>query len=67
MPPAKYTASEVEAYASEVFGGIEQSEKWLARPHEALGGRVPRDMLRDDEASVAEVMRLIGRIDHGVF
>ena len=47
-------------------GDSEQARRWLSQPARALGGVSPLAYL-DTEAGAAEVRRLIGRLEHGVY
>lgn len=53
--------------ALELFEGNEEAtRRWLTKPHQALGGVTPLELAKT-EIGVAEVERLIGRLEHGVF
>lgn len=53
--------------ALELFEGDEDAtRRWLSNPHQALGGVTPLELAKT-EIGVAEVERLIGRLEHGVF
>lgn len=49
-----------------VLGSPERAGEWLRTANMALGGDVPRSWL-DTDAGTAEVLRVLGRIEHGVF
>ena len=54
------------AYAVNVFGNKRKAMHWLSRPRAELHGQAPLDALQSPE-TYPEVMRLLGRIDHGIF
>lgn len=49
-----------------VLGDRERARAWLHEANAALGGETPLDWL-DTEPGSDEVLRLLGRIEHGVF
>lgn len=53
-------------YAVSVFGNKRKAMHWLSRPRVELHGQAPLDALQCP-ATYPEVMRLLGRIDHGIF
>jgi putative toxin-antitoxin system antitoxin component (TIGR02293 family) len=53
--------------ALELFEGNEDAtRRWLAKKQKALGGFAPLELAKT-EIGTAEVERLIGRLEHGVF
>jgi len=52
--------------ALEVFGGEEKAGEWLTTKITALGGQTPIDLLARAEGE-EEVLKVLGRIEHGVF
>jgi len=52
--------------AVEVLGTALRATEWLRTPNGALGGDPPRSWL-DTDAGTAEVLRVLGRLEHGVF
>lgn len=52
--------------AVEVLGSPARATQWLGTPNDALGGDAPRAWLNTD-AGTAEVLRVLGRLEHGVF
>ncbi len=61
----KQELEELEAAATQTIGDRERAMKWLQVPNGALDGRSPLQAL--DEGGVAEVYRVLGRVDHGIF
>ncbi|MEJ7769776.1 MAG: DUF892 family protein, partial [Chitinophagaceae bacterium] len=57
---------EIHSYGHEVFNEKERYDRWLLQPNRALGGQIPSDLLKTYPGR-EEVMRLIGRIDYGVY
>jgi putative toxin-antitoxin system antitoxin component (TIGR02293 family) len=53
-------------YAVSVFGNKRKAMHWLSRPRAELHGLAPLDALQSPE-TYPEVMRLLGRIEHGIF
>ncbi|NOY90324.1 MAG: DUF2384 domain-containing protein [Deltaproteobacteria bacterium] len=62
------TARLVRAFdrATSVLGSRDRATEWLRMPNMALGGDVPRTWL-DTDAGTAEVLRLLGRVEHGIY
>ena len=52
--------------ATAVLGSRERAIEWLRAPNMALGGDVPRSWL-DTDAGTAEVLRVLGRVEHGIY
>ena len=53
--------------ALEVFDGdIDATRQWIKNPKKALGGQIPMDFA-DTDIGGQEVIRLLGRIGHGVY
>ncbi len=55
---AQYFREDVLATAGELLGGEDAAMKWLTRPHPALDGKAPMEML-DDPKEIATVMGLL--------
>ncbi len=51
--------------ALEVFGGEEKAGEWLTTRITVLGGQTPIDLLTRAEGE--DVLKVLGRIEHGVF
>lgn len=47
-------------------GDKEEAQKWLKEPNRALGGKVPAELMAS-ETGAYEVMKLITRLEHGVY
>ena len=52
--------------AADVFGDNEKAKRWLKKPSRGLGGRIPLEYA-DTYIGANEVIKLLGRIDHGIF
>lgn len=53
--------------AVELFeGDKEEAQKWLKEPNHALGWKVPAELMAS-ETGAYEVMKLITRLEHGVY
>ncbi len=52
--------------AAELFGRKDRAIRWLKHPNAACDGRSPLEFL-ETEPGAAHVLRLIGRLEHGVF
>jgi putative toxin-antitoxin system antitoxin component (TIGR02293 family) len=52
--------------AIDVLGSLEKARRWFSSRQRALGGRTPLEFC-DTEPGADEVVRLLGRIEHGVF
>jgi putative toxin-antitoxin system antitoxin component (TIGR02293 family) len=53
--------------AVELFeGDKEEAQKWLKEPNRALGWKVPAELMAS-ETGAYEVMKLITRLEHGVY
>lgn len=50
----------------EALGSLDQARRWFVTPKRALGGKTPLEFC-DTEPGAEEVIRLLGRIEHGVF
>lgn len=58
--------AETIAKAAEVFGGLEQAEKWMGKPAMGLDGSRPIEMLQTVQG--AEVVNdFLGRLEYGVY
>jgi putative toxin-antitoxin system antitoxin component (TIGR02293 family) len=53
-------------HVADVLGSEQSARAWLREPNMALGRATPLSLM-DTEAGAAEVRRLIGRLDHGVY
>ena len=58
--------ADLYSYGFEVFEDEDNFNQWMTRPNQALGGRVPYDLI-DNQYGREEVKNLIGRIDYGVY
>lgn len=56
----------VHELAVDVFGSNEKAKRWLKKPARGLGGRIPIEYA-DTYIGANEVIKLLGRIDHGIF
>ena len=56
----------VAAVAEDVLGESAHVGRWLQKPNRALGGVAPLDLL-DTDLGAAEVVTVLGRIEHGVY
>jgi putative toxin-antitoxin system antitoxin component (TIGR02293 family) len=58
--------SRVVAQAQDVFESADPAMIWLKRPHRALAGHAPIDLL-DTDAGTEQVVELLDRIEYGVY
>lgn len=58
--------TQVYEMAADVFGSREKATRWLKKPARGLGGRIPLEYA-DTYIGANEVIKLLGRIDHGIF
>lgn len=58
--------AETLAQASDVFGGREAAERWMAKPAMGLDGARPIDLLRTLQGAEL-VTEFLGRLTHGVY
>jgi len=58
--------AETLAQASDVFGGREAAERWMAKPAMGLDGARPIDLLRTLQGAEL-VTEFLGRLAHGVY
>ena len=58
--------AEILAHAIDLFGSLEEAEKWLEQPAMALDQRRPLDLL-STTAGVESVEELLTRIEYGVY
>lgn len=58
--------TQVYEMAADVFGSSEKARRWLKNPARGLGGRIPLEYA-DTYIGANEVIKLLGRIDHGIF
>lgn len=59
-------STQVYEMAADVFGNSEKARRWLKKPARGLGGRIPLEYA-DTYIGANEVIKLLGRIDHGIF
>jgi len=57
---------QVYEMATDLFGNNEKAKRWLKKPARGLGGRTPLEYA-DTYIGANEVIKLLGRIDHGIF
>jgi putative toxin-antitoxin system antitoxin component (TIGR02293 family) len=60
-----YRVVEIFTFALDVFRDFRAVRDWIESPQPALGGSLPRDLMRS-AAGAEEVMNLLGRIKYGV-
>jgi putative toxin-antitoxin system antitoxin component (TIGR02293 family) len=60
-----YRVVEIFSFALEVLSDFNAVKEWIESPQPALGGFLPRDLMRS-AAGAEEVMNLLGRIKFGV-
>ena len=58
--------TQVYEMAADVFGSSEKARRWLKNPARGIGGRIPLEYA-DTYIGASEVIKLLGRIDHGIF
>jgi len=58
--------ADIYSYGYEVFEDEERFNKWMFRPNQALGGKLPYEFI-DNQFGREEIKNLIGRIDYGVY
>jgi putative toxin-antitoxin system antitoxin component (TIGR02293 family) len=58
--------TQVYEMAADVFESREKAKRWLKKPARGLGGRIPLEYA-DTYIGANEVIKLLGRIDHGIF
>ena len=58
-------ASEILQRATDVFGSLERAQYWLEARLPVLGNRRPLDVLAEP-GGPAELLDILGRIEHGV-
>jgi putative toxin-antitoxin system antitoxin component (TIGR02293 family) len=58
--------TQVYEMAADVFWSSEKAKRWLKKPARGLGGRIPLEYA-DTYIGANEVVKLLGRIDHGIF
>ena len=58
--------TQVYEMAADVFGSSEKAKRWLKKPARGLGSRIPLEYA-DTYIGANEVIKLLGRIDHGIF
>jgi len=58
--------TQVYEMAADVFGSSDKARRWLKNPARGLGGQIPLEYA-DTYIGANEVIKLLGRIDHGIF
>jgi ribosomal protein L33 len=58
--------ADLYSYGFEVFEDETKFNEWIFRPNQALGGKLPFELL-DNQFGREEVKNVIGRIDYGVY
>ena len=58
--------TQVFEMAADVFGDHEKAKRWLKKPARGLGDQIPLEYA-DTYIGANEVIKLLGRIDHGIF
>ena len=58
--------ADLYSYGFEVFEDEERFNQWMTKPNQALGGKIPYDLI-DNQYGREEVKNVIGRIDYGVY
>lgn len=58
--------ADIYSYGYKVFEDESKFKNWMFRPNQALGGRIPYDLI-DNQFGREEVKNLIGRIEYGVY
>lgn len=58
--------ADIYSYGYEVFEDEDRFNKWMFRPNQALGGKLPYEFI-DNQFGREEIKNLIGRIDYGVY
>lgn len=58
--------ADIYSYGYEVFEDESRFNSWMFRPNNALGGKMPYDVI-DNQFGREEVKNIIGRIDYGVY
>ena len=58
--------TQVYEMAADVFGSRQKARRWLKKPARGLGGKIPLEYA-DTYIGANEVIKLLGRIDHGIF
>ena len=66
MNPINNGNEEITALAERVFNDSEKAQVWLIRPNHALGDLAPLFLL-DTDTGIAEVKRILGCVEYGVF
>ncbi len=54
------------ALAEDVFEDKEKARRWIHKPNRVLGGRTPLQAIETDIGTI-EVVRILGRIEFGVY
>ena len=63
--PAGEKALSLLAIAEQALGSARLASLWMQRPNRALGGMAPAEVAAERNG-VAEVRRVLGRIEHGI-
>ena len=58
--------ADIYSYGYEVFEDEDRFNKWMFRPNQALGGKLPYEFI-NNQFGREEVKDLIGRIEYGVY
>ena len=58
--------ADIYSYGYEVFEDEDRFNKWMFRPNQALGGKLPYEFI-NNQFGREEIKNLIGRIDYGVY
>ena len=58
--------ADIYSYGYEVFEDEDRFNKWMFRPNQALGGKLPYEFI-DNQFGREEIKNIIGRIDYGVY
>jgi putative toxin-antitoxin system antitoxin component (TIGR02293 family) len=66
MEPLEERIIQVKLRAIDVFGNEAKALRWLDSVRAELYGQTPLSVIHTDEG-FDEVMRMLGRIDHGIF
>lgn len=56
----------IKLRANEVFNNAKKAQNWLESPRSELHGKTPLDVCNSKKGR-QEVLRMLGRIDHGIF
>jgi putative toxin-antitoxin system antitoxin component (TIGR02293 family) len=56
---------EVSNLVEETLGDREKAVRWLTKPHQELGDKMPLQLLQTEEGR-QEVRTILGKIEHGI-